>query len=481
MGRTLKRAARWLGRPCFGGLWLLTGSAAVLTGCGGGDGGPHGEGALERIRASGELRVLTRNSPTTYYYGREGETGLEYDLARKLAEELGVELHITVIDDMVSLLDALEAGEGHIAAAGITRTRSREARFDFGPTYQKVRQQVVCKRGGAVPDAWEELPEVDLLVLAGTSYVERLREVKQVVHGLEWRTTSELSMEQVLLQLRKGEADCTVADSNIVAVNQRYYPDLTVAFSLSEDQELAWALPRGSTELQARLRRWFASLKEEHELAALRERYYGHIKLFDYVDIATFQQRIRNRLPEYMGLFKKVAAKYPFNWRLLAAQAYQESHWRPRAESPTGVRGMMMLTLTTARSLGIEDRIHVENSIRGGAEYLQRMFERLPDSIRQPDRTWIALAAYNVGMGHVWDARRLARRFDRDPDSWNALKEMLPLLSQRKYYKDLPYGYARGMEPVQYVQRIRQYRAILAKQFREEDAKTARTKASGPS
>ena len=467
MGRILAGgdARRLDGRGVRRSRWLVTVLAVALSGCGWGGKGQNGGETLARIRRSGELRVLTRNSPTTYYYGRDGEAGLEYDLTKRLAKALGVKLRIIVIDDMVSLLDALEAGKGDLAAAGITRTRQREKRFDFGPTYQKVRQRVVCKRGAQVPRKWEDLTHTDLLVLAGTSYVERLREVRQVLPGLKWRTVEDLSMDQIFQRIRSGTADCTVADSNIVAINQRYYPDLTVAFALTEEQDLAWALPKGSEKLQDALRNWFGRLKESHALAAARERYYGHVKLFDYVDISTFQERTKTRLPKYLDIFRKVAADYPFSWRLLAAQAYQESHWRPWAKSPTGVRGMMMLTRTTAQSLGIQNRIHVENSIRGGAEYLQRMLKRLPDSIKEPDRTWVALAAYNVGMGHVWDARRLARRFGRNPDSWNTLKEMLPLLSQKKYYKSLPYGYARGMEPVQYVGQIRQYRAILAKRF----------------
>ncbi|MFB6260923.1 MAG: membrane-bound lytic murein transglycosylase MltF, partial [Thiohalorhabdaceae bacterium] len=404
-----------------------------------------------------------------YYYGRDREKGPEFDLVRRFADELGVDLRLVVIDDIGAILDALAAGEGHLAAAGLTVTRERRRRFDFGPPYQRVRQEVVCRRGGPIPGDWEELPEVELLVLEETSYVERLRAIKQVVHDLEWQETGVLSTEQILERVWRGKVDCTVADSHIVALNQRYYPELKVAFPITEKQKLAWALPKGSQALQAKLEEWFEQLREAGDLAAIRERYYGHFQVFDYVDIAVFQRRIKDRLPQYKALFQNVAADYPaFSWELLAAQAYQESHWEPLAQSPTGVRGMMMLTRTTASSLGIQNRLNVRNSIRGGAEYLARMWERLPLSVNEPDRTWIALAAYNVGMGHIRDARRLAEREGLDPDSWNALKHMLPRLSQPQYYKTLPYGYARGKEPVKYVMRIRQYYQILARRFGEE-------------
>jgi len=444
--------------------------AMLLAGCTGE--AEKAQSPLEAIRESGELRVITRNAPTTYYYGREGKEGLEYDLVRRLADDLGVDLHLVVKDSVAATLDALAKGQGHLAAAGLTRTAEREERFAFGPPYQRVQQQVVCRRGGAVPADWEDLPDVGLLVRGGTSYVERLRDIRQVIHDLEWREARALSSDQILAKVWRGEVDCTVADSNIVAVNQRYYPELVVAFPLTEQQELAWALPKGAQALKKRLADWFAEQRAGNELAAIRERYYGHVQVFDYVDIATFKQRIASRLPRFKGTFQEWAARYDFPWELIAAQAYQESHWRPRAESPTGVRGLMMLTRVTAHSLGIEDRLDAEASIRGGVEYLRKMMERLPEDIQEPDRTWIALAAYNVGMGHIWDARRLARRFDRDPDQWNTLKEMLPLLTRPKYYKELPYGYARGTEPVNYVERIRQYSEILHRASEGEEARS---------
>ncbi|MEF8793341.1 membrane-bound lytic murein transglycosylase MltF [Thiohalorhabdus sp.] len=458
--------AFWPGRHLIGVMLL-----AVLSGCGWdeGDGGDGAGATLDAIREAGELRVITRNSPTTYYYGRDREKGLEYDLARRFADELGVELRLVVINDIGDILDALAAGKGHIAAAGLTVTPERRRRFDFGPAYQKVRQEVVCRRGGAVPDDWDDLPEVGLLVLEETSYTERLREIKQVVHDLEWEESGSSSAEEILERVWRGKVDCTVADSHILALNQRYYPELKVAFPITQEQELAWALPEGSGALQARLEDWFAGLKEAGDLAAIRERYFGHFQVFDYVEIAVFQRRMKNRLPGYKALFQEVAGDYPaFSWELLAAQAYQESHWQPLARSPTGVRGMMMLTRNTASSLGIDNRLNVQNSIRGGAEYLARMWERLPQSIEEPDRTWAALAAYNVGRGHIRDARRLAEREGLDPDSWNVLKRMLPRLSQPQYYKTLPHGYARGREPVKYVMRIRQYYQILKRHFGQQ-------------
>ena len=178
-----------------------------------------------------------------------------------------------------------------------------------------------------------------------------------------------------------------------------------------------------------------------------------------------FIRRINQRLPKYMDDFKSAAEEHELDWILLAAQSYQESHWNPRAKSPTGVRGLMMLTLRTARQLGVESRLDPQQSIRGGAKYLAQLQKRIPESVQGEDRLWFALAAYNVGFGHLLDARKLARKLGKNPDFWVEMKEVLPLLSQKKYYKDLKYGYARGSEPVRYVQRVREYQQVLQQQF----------------
>ena len=180
-----------------------------------------------------------------------------------------------------------------------------------------------------------------------------------------------------------------------------------------------------------------------------------------------FYYHIQTRLPMYRKQFEAAAEEYGVPWTLLAAQAYQESRWDKHAKSPTGVRGLMMLTRDTASSLGIKNRLDPEKSIDGGARYLAYLKNKISDEITGPDRMWIALAAYNVGMGHIKDAQKLATQFDRNPESWSDLKTVLPLLAKKKYYKELSYGYARGWEPVHYVKRIRAFRNLLEQYFSE--------------
>jgi membrane-bound lytic murein transglycosylase F len=321
---------------------------------------------------------------------------------------------------------------------------------------------VVCRRdNGAVPRKVEELVGKNIEVIASSSYVERLQELSQQIPGLKWTEVSDAGTEQLLEKVWLKQIDCTVADSNIVSINRRYYPELLVAFPLAEDQALAWILADNWKHLGPDLEQWLEQIEQNGDLAAIHEKYYGHVDIFDYVDMRQFISRIKTRLPKYREDFVRESKVAGVDWSLLAAQAYQESHWNPHAKSPTGVRGMMMLTLNTAKSVGVKNRLDAKQSIKGGARYLARMIKRVPESVQGENRVWLALAAYNVGFAHLQDARILAEQLGKNPDSWTELKQVLPLLSQKKYYKKLKYGYARGSEPVTYVQRIRDYQQVL--------------------
>lgn len=427
-----------------------------LTGC-----GTESAGILVDIKKSKTLVVVTRNAPTTMYEIHDELAGPEYDMTQAFASRLGVKVKYIIKDSTSEILEALSQGEAHIAAAGLTVTSERDRDFLFGPIYQEVEQQLVCRRGGARPDKVEELPGLTLQLPVDTSYHETLSRFKQAIPQLQWDVLEDADTETLLEKVWQKQVDCTVADSNIVAVNRRYYPELSVRFDLTSPEPLAWAMPQGAVDLKRALERWFAQFRKSGKLEAVMERYYGHTGEFDYVDTRRFISRIQSTLPKYKRHFITFAEQYELDWMLLAAQAYQESHWQPNARSPTGVRGLMMLTLNTARELGIQSRLDPQQSIEGGARYLSNLRERIPETVREPDRTWLALAAYNVGMGHVHDARRLASRLGKNPDHWHELSTVLPLLSQKKYYKSLKHGYARGREPVLYVQRIRDYHDIL--------------------
>jgi membrane-bound lytic murein transglycosylase F len=421
---------------------------------------------LAQIQEQGRLIVLTRNAPNTYYIERDEPAGFEHDLAQAYGAFLGVDVEFRPYDSTPKLLKALENGEGHIIASNLIAGDVPEGDlFALGPAYDAVRQQLVCHRNARVPNSKAELHTASVKVVTESSYEERMKALAQDVPGLQWVTKRDLSTEDLMERVADRSIGCTVGDSTTVALNRRYFPDLSVPFDLSGPEPMSWAVPAQETELRASLNYWFGHSKTRKLLKSLHEHYYGHVPTYDYVDLLYFSRRVKERLPRYKKTFKREAKKHGLPWTLVAAMGYQESHWRSKAKSPTGVRGLMMLTLPTAKDLGIKNRLDATQSIRGGAKYIAGLIKRLPSSIQGEDRLWIAIASYNVGLGHVLDARKLAKRLGRNPDSWADLKITLPLLTQPAFYNSLTYGYARGNEPVRYVQRVRHYQDILENQF----------------
>jgi membrane-bound lytic murein transglycosylase F len=416
---------------------------------------------LEQIQSRNELVVITRNSPTTYYMGADGPAGFEYELASRFAEHLGVELHIVVSPSFNDILPRVARGDAHLAAAGLTVTEKRREKVRFGPVYQEITPQLIYRRGSVRPRTIDDL-DGHLEVVAGSSHVERLEALRDEHPDLSWKENEELESEDLLSMVWQQLIDYTIADSNELAINQRFYPELKPAFDISKPRKLAWAFTRKDDDsLYNAAVDFFDQLEENGLLEQLIERFYGHIIDFDYVGTRRYQAHIEQRLPPYQDVFKQAARLVDMDWRLIAAIGYQESHWDADAVSPTGVRGLMMLTQAAARDLGIEDRLDPVQSILGGARYFERMWQKIPERIAEPDRTWLALAAYNVGYGHLEDARVLTQKNGGDADKWVDVKENLPLLSQKKWYKQTRYGYARGREPVRYVENIRSYYDIL--------------------
>ena len=420
---------------------------------------------LDLIRERGEIIFVTRNSPTTMYEAKEAYEGVEYDLAMIFAAALNVRAKFHVVSTISEVIDEIASGRADIAAAGLAATPWRSASFLFSRPYQKVHQQVVCRRDGSRPRSVEELTEVNLVIPASSAYAEYLGQAGGQGLSAMWRTESKMSTELLLEQVWNAQADCTIADSNIVAINRRFYPELIVTMDLNEPQDLAWMMARDAVELKVEVDRWLAQFEESGWLQRILDRYYGHVEEFDYVDTRRFTRRIDSRLPRYRRFFEQAAQRYGFDWVLLAAQSYQESHWRSRARSPTGVRGIMMLTLATAREMGVKSRLDPRASIFAGARYLRKLYDQLPEDVVEPDRTWYALAAYNIGLGHLFDAMELAKAQGLNPYVWDHLEQVLPLLADEQYYKKLEHGYARGREPVRYVKRIRDYKGILERRF----------------
>lgn len=418
--------------------------------------------SLEVIKMEGKLTMVTRNSPITYYEDRSGLAGYEYELAQAFANHLGVELEVIVADNFKEIFSTLERDQAVFAAAGLSQTPERERMMRFSSPYKEVTELVIYKRGQTKPSTAADLVDGRIMVPSHSSHAERLRQWQQQVPSLSWGESPDVDVTDLLRMVDSGSLDYALVDSNEFRILQAYYPSLGIAFSVADKRNISWAFAysRDSTLYKA-ANEFLNEIQNSAFIASLDERYYGHLATLDYVGALRFLRQTHLKLDKYKDTFVAAAEQHDFDWRLLAAVSYQESHWNPLAKSFTGVRGMMMLTLNTAKELGVRNRLDPIQSINGGSQYLANLRKRL-DHIAEPDRTWMALAAYNVGYGHLQDARKITELTGGNPDLWMDVKESLPLLSQKQYYKFTRHGYARGQEPVDYVQNIRRYYDVLA-------------------
>ncbi len=417
--------------------------------------------ALTRVHTTGALVVATTNSPTTCYDGPTGATGYECDLLQGLAKRLGVRLDLRFVATGAAVLAEVAEGRADLGAAGLNVTLTRAQAVRFTQPVQYVQQQLVYRGDRSRPADLGEL-RGKLAVPVGSPMAERLAELRDRYPGLVWQESNDESAEDLLSRVADGDLDYTIANSDLVAISQRYSPRLRVAFDLTDTQDVAWALPPGRDDSLLDAIQSHLSALGQTELDRLRDRYFGHVNEEDYQGVARFVTDVQKLLPRYREQFEDAGERYGLDWRLIAAIGYQESHWDPDAVSYTGVRGLMMLTTDTALHMDVTDREDPGQSIRGGARYFLQTLKQLPATIEEPDRSWMALAAYNQGLGHVLDARRLAASSGNDPDRWVDVRDALPLLTRQRWFSQTRHGYARGLEAVNFVANVRSYYDLLA-------------------
>lgn len=412
---------------------------------------------LEAIQAAGELHVKTVYGPANYYIEGNKPAGLEYELLKQFSDYLGVELIIHPYYSLESMLAAKtsKAKPFALSAAGLTRTEQRLAEYRMGPSYYEVKQLLIYRKGSLRPRNLQQIVD-PIYVVKSSSHEEYVQQL-QADHPELNITYKTFPDEAILFEnLEDGNIKLAITDDTSLSQHQYYYPHLNKAFELERELDVIWLMNKNDDDSLANAVLAFFTLQQiSGKMELLQEKYFGHIDTFDFVDTRTFLRRVNSQLPKYEALFRRHAG--PLDWRLLAAVSYQESHWDPNARSPTGVRGMMMLTWPTAKEFGVTSRIDAEQSVRAGSAYLSKLIKRLPDTIVEHEKPWFALAAYNIGYSHLIDARKITRKLGGNENSWTDVKAIIPLLQQPKWYKYTRFGYARGNEAVKYVSNIRKY------------------------
>jgi membrane-bound lytic murein transglycosylase F len=417
--------------------------------------------ALQQIRARGELRVVTLNLPTCYYLGAQGPEGLEYDLASRFAAELGVRLKIFAVPSEAAIREELADGHADIAAAQITATPAWSKVGEAAAPYAEIPQLVVYRQGEARPRDTLQLETAKLAVRAGSPQERLLARLKAIfAPHLSWVETAP-STADPLEDVDSGQAKYAIIDARTYSYAHHLYPDIKVGFTLPQKRPVQWIVRRGGAGLLQAVNRFFRSMKATGELARLMRKNSGSTTSLHYLQLRLFQVSLTQRLPLYRAWFQEAAAKYGLDWRLLAAIGFQESHWDPTAASPNGAEGVMMLTAETAQAMGIKNRDDPKESIFAGAHYLAEVRRLVPKHIPEPDRTWFTVASYNVGFGHVEDARIIAQELGKNPDSWAAVAKELPKLAEPRWFLRAKCGYAQGWQPVEYVEHVRQFLRLL--------------------
>jgi membrane-bound lytic murein transglycosylase F len=459
---------------------LVIGAGMLAAGCG-------EPPSLPPPEQAGELVVLVRPGPGMYYPGPDGEAaGFDTALARLFAAEKKLPVRFVTADSDVHLLEAVARGEAHIGAGGLYRPVASPATDSSGQAaagadsgdpaarladavlwtagYRAVEPVLIYNAEGFRPASWKDLAGQTVVYREASGLEAAIAAARNAHPEVDFTAVALPSAAALVAQVSDGRIGYAIVASDVAALSRNAYLGYEVAFPVGGRRELGWAVMPGVPALRDELDAFFDRLRRSGALQRLADRYFTFVRQVPRIDAAVFQERIRTMLPDYRRLFQAAQEQTGLEWRLLAAIAYQESQWDPLATSETGVRGIMQITEDTARHLGILDRLDPGESIAAAARYIRDLKDKLPARIAEPDRTWLALAAFNIGLGHLEDARVIAQKQKLNPDSWSDVKKALPLLALPEYYEQARNGFARGGMPVAFVDRVRAYYDVLLAQ-----------------
>lgn len=439
-------------------LWLVMALAWMLSAC---ESVKPPLTQLETVRQTGVLKVASVYARTTCYTGPNGLVGYECELAQGIARSVGATAEVLFVQTPADAVQAVIDGRAQLAAAALTTNIVQRDQLRFSRAVDRAAPRLVFRMGKLRPKTPADLAG-RLLVSEGAGHASRIAMLSKVATGLTAEITNSFDAEDLLFQVASGKLDYTIASSSLVAINERYYPQLRTAFDVGEAEDVVLAFKGGEDRSLADAAEAYLARIGGKELARLHDRYYGHVDELDYFSVVQVANHMRSRLPRFRAMFNASGERHGIDWRLLAAIAYQESHWDPAALSYTGVRGLMMLTNDTAQRYKVSDREDPAQSIEGGARVLADLLKAIPPEVPEPDRTWMALAGYNQGLGHLLDARQLTAQRGGDNVHWVDVRDTYPLLSRPRWAQKTKYGFARGREAVDFVANVRAYFDIIS-------------------
>lgn len=414
----------------------------------------------EQVHIPGEVRVLTLNNPLIYSTDKTGEiSGVDHDLLESFAETYHVKLKFIPLRNASEIRNALEAGQGDIAAARLP-TPDQNPGFLLSPPYEETKLGLYCHKKAQVQNI-RDLNGKIVAVLDKEDNGDLELRLKQFVPDVHLIQTSEPNTQNLFRQVSDKSIDCLMAESLEGQYYVRYFPNVEKVTVLTGNYTLNWWIRPTNPELAHLLESWFRKARSEDELVRVEDRYRRSLAELSPLEILNFIKMAHLILPDFEKDFKQAAQRQSLPWQLIAAVSYQESHWNRKARSYTGVRGLMQLTRETADRFGVEDRTDPLQSISGGAKYLHYLLKKTPSFLNAKDRLSLALAAYNMGDAHLRDAQKLAAQTGLNPYSWHHLRQVIPLLENPAYASSLEYGPARGHETVTFVERVRSFYNLM--------------------
>lgn len=439
----------------FGGLAITT---IMMNGC---DAIYWNESeSLAKVQRKGEITVLTTENPLIYSQSKKGEaSGIDHDLLQNFADHYNLKIKFVALADEQAVYRALSKGEGDVAAARLRTPENREG-FLTGPAYEETYLSLYCQKKIHINNI-KDLAGKTLALLKKDNREDFAGRLQLLSKETSIQLIEDQKPQDLLKDLNDRKYDCAVAENAVGDYYVRFHSRLEKISNLTDSYSLSWLVSPQNQDLLLLMQSWYQQASREDEIMRIIDRYKSPLAQLDSRDISKFFRSIQETLPMYRQAFKEAASEHNLPWQLVASVAYQESHWDPEARSTTGVRGLMQLTTDTADHMDIEDRTDPLQSIWGGSKYLRYLLDKMPTFINSKDRLALALAAYNVGYAHLRDAQKLAEQMGRNPYSWHHMKEVLPLLADPGYAEKLEYGFARGYETVEFVERVKSFYNLM--------------------
>ena len=417
---------------------------------------------LKQIKSNGILRIALVADPPHYFSNRVKERGYDFELVSHYATSIDVELEVIKTNTSNEIIFLLNQGKVDIGILG-SSPEFDQKNIENVVTYNNSKWYVIGNRANRqLPKSINSIEPNTMIVANGSNASFMLHSIGEDYPSLLWDELKNTNVRSILERINENHSKISIISEDIYAYYQYLFPETKKIFVLPIKYPSRWLVKNNNNlSFLYSINSFFNKYKQNGKLEKIGKTYYEHLSAFDYVDIRYYLKRINKKLPKYKKYFVEAAKNSALDARIIAAVSYQESHWNRKARSPTGVRGMMMLTLDTAKRVGVKNRLNAKQSIFGGAKYLKILYESLSNTIKEPDRLWFTLAAYNIGLGHVEDARTITKSQGDNPNSWIAVEKLIPKLSQKKWYKKTKYGFARGHESIEFVKRVRRYYDIL--------------------